>query len=154
MWEVGTSFGATKKPSPSVFRTHIEAKQILTLKRCPDGPTKEIALVFCSSEVTWSQPCAKDRQLPSQRKVPRSSGHVGVSPISWAAILQHGKTLMLPSPNRPHGSLNKPLSGDFVTMNAHVVATQSRKQTHSEGQCRSWRAVYYTGGPKAESPVS
>ena len=25
---------------------------------------------------------------------------------------------------------------------------------HSEGQCRSWRAVDYTGGPKAESPLS
>ena len=153
MWEAGTSFGATKKPSPSVFRTHIEAKQILTLKRCPDGPTKEIALVFYSSEVTWSQPCAKDRQLPSQRKVPRSSGHVGVSPISWASILQQGKTLMLLSPNRPHGSLNKPLSGDFVTMNSHVVATHSRKQTHSEGQCRCGMQ-YYTGGPKEESPLS
>ena len=35
-----------------------------------------------------------------------------------------------------------------------VVATRSRKQTHSEGQCRQWSAVYYTGGPKAESPLS
>ena len=34
-----------------------------------------------------------------------------------------------------------------------VVATCSRKQTHS-GQCRWWSAVYYTGGPKAESPLS
>ena len=25
---------------------------------------------------------------------------------------------------------------------------------HSEGQCRSWRAVDYTGRPKAESPLS
>ena len=30
----------------------------------------------------------------------------------------------------------------------------SGKQTHSEGQCRQWSAVYYTGGPKAESPLS
>ena len=36
----------------------------------------------------------------------------------------------------------------------HNVATRSGKQTHSEGQCREWSAVYYTGGPKAESPVS
>ena len=35
-----------------------------------------------------------------------------------------------------------------------VVATCSGKQTHSEGQCREWSAVYYTGGPKAESPLS
>ena len=34
-----------------------------------------------------------------------------------------------------------------------VVATHSGKQTHSEGQCR-WSAVYNTGGPKAESPLS
>ena len=30
----------------------------------------------------------------------------------------------------------------------------SGKQTHSEGQCRQWSAVYYTGGPKAEFPLS
>ena len=35
----------------------------------------------------------------------------------------------------------------------NVVATHSRKQTHS-GQCGQWSAVYYTGGPKAESPFS
>ena len=35
-----------------------------------------------------------------------------------------------------------------------VVATRSRKQTHSEEQCRWWSAVYYTGGPKAEFPLS
>ena len=28
------------------------------------------------------------------------------------------------------------------------------KQTHSEGQCRQWSAVYYTRGPKAGSPLS
>ena len=31
---------------------------------------------------------------------------------------------------------------------------ESGKQTHSEGQCRQWSAVYYTGVPKAESPLS
>ena len=30
----------------------------------------------------------------------------------------------------------------------------SRETTHSEGQCRWWRADYYTVRPKAESPVS
>ena len=35
-----------------------------------------------------------------------------------------------------------------------VVATCSRKQTHSEEQCRWWSAVYYTSGPKAEFPLS
>ena len=35
-----------------------------------------------------------------------------------------------------------------------VVAMCSWKQTHSEGQCSYWSAVYYTGGPKAESPLS
>ena len=35
-----------------------------------------------------------------------------------------------------------------------VTATRSRKPTHSEGQCKWWSAVYYTGGPKAESPLS
>ena len=34
-----------------------------------------------------------------------------------------------------------------------VVASCSRKQTHS-GQCRQWSAIHYTGGPKAESPLS
>ena len=37
---------------------------------------------------------------------------------------------------------------------SYVIATLSRKQTHSEGQCREWSAVYYTSGPKAESPLS
>ena len=35
-----------------------------------------------------------------------------------------------------------------------VVAMRSGKQTHSEGQCRSWSAGDYAGGPKAESPFS
>ena len=35
-----------------------------------------------------------------------------------------------------------------------VVTTHSGKQTHSEGRCRKWSAVYYTGRPKAESPLS
>ena len=34
---------------------------------------------------------------------------------------------------------------------AVVVAMRSVKQTHSEGQCREWSAVYYTSGPKVES---
>ena len=42
----------------------------------------------------------------------------------------------------------------FLANAPNVVATRSRKQTHSEGQCRQWSAVYYTGGPKAESPLS
>ena len=37
---------------------------------------------------------------------------------------------------------------------ASVVATCSGKQTHSEGQCRQWSAVYYAGAPRAESPLS
>ena len=73
---------AVRRPSPSAFRAYTEAKQVLTLKRHLDKPAEEIASVFYSSEVTWSQPCAKDRQLLSQQKVARSSGHVGVSPIS------------------------------------------------------------------------
>ena len=39
-------------------------------------------------------------------------------------------------------------------LNDFIVATRSRKQTHSEGQCRQWTAVYYTGGAKSESPLS
>ena len=35
-----------------------------------------------------------------------------------------------------------------------VVAMQSGKQTHSEGQCREWSVVYYTGRPKVESPLT
>ena len=42
----------------------------------------------------------------------------------------------------------------FQILSFCVVATHSGKQTHSEGQCRQWSAVYYTGGPKAESPLS
>ena len=41
-----------------------------------------------------------------------------------------------------------------MTTLSRVVAMRSRKQTHSEGQCREWSAVYYTRGPKAESPLS
>ena len=41
-----------------------------------------------------------------------------------------------------------------MKLEVSVVAMCSGKQTHSEGQCREWSAVYYTGGPKAESPVS
>ena len=36
----------------------------------------------------------------------------------------------------------------------NVVAMRSGKQTHSEGQCKWWSAVYHTSGPKAESPLS
>ena len=36
---------------------------------------------------------------------------------------------------------------------AVVIATHSRKQTHSEGPCRWWSAVYYTSRPKTESPL-
>ena len=39
-------------------------------------------------------------------------------------------------------------------VSSFVVARCSGKQTHSEGQCRWGSAVYYTGGPKAESPLS
>ena len=39
-------------------------------------------------------------------------------------------------------------------MASSVIATRSGKQTHSEGQCRQWSAVYYTSMPKAESPLS
>ena len=41
-----------------------------------------------------------------------------------------------------------PISG-FI--HSYVVAMRSGKQTHSEVQCGQWSAVYYTGGPKAES---
>ena len=36
----------------------------------------------------------------------------------------------------------------------NVVAMRSGKQTHSEGQCGEWSAVYHTSGPKAESSLS
>ena len=42
----------------------------------------------------------------------------------------------------------------LATTDCYVIATLSGKQTHSEGQCRQWSAVYYTGGPKAECPLS
>ena len=35
-----------------------------------------------------------------------------------------------------------------------IVPMCSGKQTHSEGQCRECSALYYTCGPKAESPLS
>ena len=43
---------------------------------------------------------------------------------------------------------------DLFGCSLFVVATRSGKQTHSEGQCRQRSAVYYTGGPTAESPLS
>ena len=60
----------------------------------------------------------------------------------------------LPDPGIKPMSLPSPaLAGRFFTTSI-VVAMRSGKQTHSEGQSRQWRAVYYTGGPKAESPLS
>ena len=46
------------------------------------------------------------------------------------------------------------VSEEFPSHAPNVVAMRSGKQTHSEGQCRYWSAVYYTSGPKAESPFS
>ena len=45
---------------------------------------------------------------------------------------------------------------DLVGSNqfSYVVTMRSGKQTHSEEQCRYWSSVYYTGGPKAEYPLS
>ena len=43
--------------------------------------------------------------------------------------------------------------GSFPAHAPNVIAMLSGKQTHSEGQCRQWSAVYYTGGSKAESPL-
>ena len=45
-------------------------------------------------------------------------------------------------------------AGAMSAREAIVTATHSGKQTHSEGRCRQWNAVYYSGGPKAESPFS
>ena len=48
----------------------------------------------------------------------------------------------------------------YVGFNFIIIAIllqpckHSGKQTHSEGECRQWSAVYYTSGPKAESPLS
>ena len=39
-------------------------------------------------------------------------------------------------------------------VSASVVVMSSGKHTHSGGQCREWSALHYTGGPKAESPLS
>ena len=41
-----------------------------------------------------------------------------------------------------------------VTNTTTAVATRSGKQTHPKGHCRWWGAVYHTGGPMAESPLS
>ena len=41
----------------------------------------------------------------------------------------------------------------FISCSRHVIAKCSRKQTHSEGQCGYWSAVYYTGGSEAEFPL-
>ena len=41
-----------------------------------------------------------------------------------------------------------------IALTICVVGTRSGKQTHSEGQCRQWSAVYYTSAPKAESPLT
>ena len=51
----------------------------------------------------------------------------------------------------PYFSFSAALSQSRVTT---VVAMRSRKQTHSKGQCRQRSAVYYTGRPKAETPLS
>ena len=41
-----------------------------------------------------------------------------------------------------------------MKLGVSVVAMRSGKQTHSEGQCKQWSAVYYTGRPEAGSPLS
>ena len=41
-----------------------------------------------------------------------------------------------------------------MKLGVSVVAMHSGKQTHSEGQCKQWSAVYYTGRPEAGSPLS
>ena len=41
-----------------------------------------------------------------------------------------------------------------ATKLVHCCSHVFQEQTHSEGRCREWSAVYYTGGPKAESPLS
>ena len=48
----------------------------------------------------------------------------------------------------------KSMKSQRVTNTTTAVATCSGKQTHPEGHCRRWGAVYYTGGPTAESPFS
>ena len=50
--------------------------------------------------------------------------------------------------------LNTPVMTVQLHFGGLVIATCSGKHTHSEGQCREWSAVDYTGGPKAESPLS
>ena len=56
------------------------------------------------------------------------------------------------------GSDHEPLIAKFrlklKKVGKTVIAMLSGKQTHSEGQCRKWSAVYYTRGPRAESPLS
>ena len=42
----------------------------------------------------------------------------------------------------------------YGRLSGFAIAMRSRKENHSEGQCREWRAVYYTGGPTAESSLA
>lgn len=42
----------------------------------------------------------------------------------------------------------------YGRLSGFAIAMRSRKENHSEGQCREWRAVYYTGGPMAESSLA
>jgi len=53
-------------------------------------------------------------------------------------------------------ALSRVFSNTILQKHQFVVATNSGKQTHSEGHCREWSAVEqaHTGGPKAESPPS
>ena len=70
---------------------------------------------------------------------------------------QRADSLSLPSPLRASPAQLWLAAAALMTVKSFVtdtvVATHSGKQTHS-GQCRYWSAVYYTGGPKAESPLS
>ena len=61
-------------------------------------------------------------------------------------LLQHHS-----SKHRSFGAQPSLWSNSMFTLAA--VATCSSKQTHPEGRCRQWSAVYHTGGPEAESPL-
>ena len=70
--------------------------------------------------------------------------------ITLQEFLEIHAMIVLPASRAEKGI---PKLGTLVSVKQHCLATHFGKQTHSEGQCRQWSVVYYTGGSEAEFPL-
>ena len=87
-------------------------------------------MLFRSPDIEKQNPSRRARHFPPSRRFDPQ----GLGVVPYGTYLLEVRSFPANAPN--------------------VVATHSGKQPHSEGQRRQWSAAYYTGGPKAESPLS